>query len=73
MILAGQKINAVGAALRGGPQKNTCHSEPRSGEESREQNAMRNHTGSFTSFRMTAYFRCSSRAATQGRPHGCAL
>ena len=33
-----------------------CHSEERSDEESREQNAKRNHTGSFTLFRMTAIF-----------------
>ena len=36
--------------------KKICHSEPRSGEESREQNSQRNHTGSFAPLRMTGGF-----------------
>ena len=37
----------VGAGVPDGPVPSTCHSEELSDEESREQNAMRNHTGSF--------------------------
>ena len=54
-----------------------CHSEERSDEESREQDNQRDHTGSFTSFRMTAYFwssECWTQAKTErsGRPHRAA-
>ena len=48
--------SVVGAGVPDGPFPSPCHSEERSDEESRERNAPRNHTGSFTSFRMTECF-----------------
>ena len=37
-----------------------CHSEPRSGEDSRKQDTKRSLTGSFTSLRMTVGLLCLS-------------
>ena len=52
-------LNDLRVSLHGGhflKKENNCHSEQCGGEESREQKSLCKYTGSFTLFRMKAYF-----------------
>lgn len=65
-------LNDLRVSLHGGhflKKENNCHSEQCSGEESREQKSLCKYTGSFTLFRMKAYFCSGTRAGVPDGPY----
>ena len=65
-------LNDLRVSLHGGhflKKENNCHSEQCSGEKSREQKSLCKYTGSFTLFRMKAYFCSGTRAGVPDGPY----